>query len=69
MSKVVTPPTAQPASTIKIPHEKIAKRAYEKWCHRGKPNGTHIQDWLEAEAELRNEFIRSGPTASPSSRR
>jgi hypothetical protein len=38
-----------------IPHEKIAMRAYEKWCKRGRPQGTDKQDWVEAEAELRAE--------------
>jgi hypothetical protein len=61
MSKVVTPPTSQPTTTpVKIPHEKIAMRAYEKWCKRGRPQGTHVQDWLEAEAELKAEFTRMG---------
>jgi hypothetical protein len=50
-----------PASTpVKVPHEKIAMRAYEKWCQRGKPQGTDKQDWMEAEAELRAEMMRSG---------
>jgi hypothetical protein len=39
-----------------IPHERIAKRAYEKWCQRGCKDGTHQQDWYEAEAELRAEM-------------
>ena len=44
------------AGTPAIPHEKIAMRAYEKWCQRGCPSGTDQQDWLEAEAELRSEM-------------
>jgi hypothetical protein len=49
-----------PASTpVKVPHEKIAMRAYEKWCQRGRPQGTDKQDWMEAEAELRAEMMRS----------
>jgi hypothetical protein len=67
MSRVVTPPTAQPAMpAMKIPHEKIAMRAYEKWCKRGCPHGGDQQDWMEAEAELRLEYARS---ASSSPRR
>src|SRR5262249_48098486 len=31
-------------------------RAYEKWLSRGRPVGTEMQEWLEAEAELRAEF-------------
>jgi hypothetical protein len=61
MSKVVTPPLAQPTGMpVKIPHEKIAMRAYEKWCKRGRPHGTDHQDWMEAEAELRAEQARLG---------
>jgi hypothetical protein len=44
----------------KVPHEKIAMRAYEKWCLRGRPQGTDKQDWMEAEQELRTEMMRSG---------
>jgi hypothetical protein len=36
-------------------------RAYEKWCQRGRPMGTsQLQDWLEAEAEVRAEQARQG---------
>ncbi len=64
MSRVATPPLS-PAHTptnapVKVPHEKIAMRAYEKWCKRGQPQGTDKQDWIEAEAELRAEMMRSG---------
>jgi hypothetical protein len=47
---------------VKIPHDKIAMRAYEKWVKRGRPHGTDKQDWLEAEAELRAEYSRSAST-------
>jgi len=60
MSRVVTPPQTQPgSSTMKLPQEKIAMRAYEKWCKRGRPHGTDKQDWTEAENELRAELSRS----------
>jgi hypothetical protein len=61
MSRTLTPPQTQPAQPpAKIPHEKIAMRAYEKWIKRGRPMGTPEQDWAEAEAELRAEGSRSG---------
>jgi len=64
MSRTATPPTAQPAAQpVKIPHEKIAMRAYEKWCKRGMNHGSDQQDWMEAEAELRAEYLR-GSSAS-----
>jgi hypothetical protein len=59
MSRVTSPPVPTTSGT-KVPHDRIATRAYEKWCKRGRPNGTDKQDWLEAEAELRNEFNRTG---------
>jgi hypothetical protein len=46
---------------IMIPHEKIAMRAYEKWIKRGRPQGTQMQDWLEAEMELKAEMSRTKP--------
>ena len=39
-----------------IPHDKIAARAYEIWVRKGKPHGLDLQNWAEAEAELRAEF-------------
>ena len=63
MSRVATPPMAQPAKMpAQIPHEKIAMRAYEKWCQRGCPHGTDMKDWMEAEAELRSEYMRTATT-------
>jgi hypothetical protein len=62
MSRIATPPTTQPATPIKIPQEKIAARAYEKWCQKGRPHGTHLQDWFDAERELQAEYARSCST-------
>lgn len=36
----------------------IAKRAYEKYLARGAQHGQDVNDWLEAERELRNEILR-----------
>lgn len=59
MSRTVTPPAAQPAAPpVKLPYDKIAMRAYEKWVKQGQPPGRDVQNWLEAEAELRAEFSR-----------
>ena len=64
MSTVSKAPVSQPtpAPTVKVPHDKIAMRAYEKWCKAGKPHGRHVQDWLDAERELAAEFSK---TATP----
>ena len=59
MSRVATPPTSAPVITpAKMPHEKIAMRAYEKWCKKGCPDGSHHQDWMEAEKELQMEMMK-----------
>jgi hypothetical protein len=63
MSRTVTPPQAQPSQPqqgqVKIPHEKVAMRAYEKWVKRGRPQGNPDHDWYEAEKELIQEFFRN----------
>ena len=65
MSRVVTPATSQPTTPhVQVPREKIAMRAYERWIKKGRPQGTHVQDWLEAEAELKSEIARGGPGMS-----
>lgn len=64
MSRVAKPTVAQPVSSTPIPHDKIAMRAYEKWVKRGRPPGTDMQDWIEAEAELRAEMSRGGHTSA-----
>ena len=60
MSRAATPPPGAWTSQPKVPHDKIAARAYEKWCQRGRPPGTDLQDWLEAERELLTEAARPG---------
>ena len=48
-------PASSPTS-IEIPHDKIAARAAEIWDRKGRPHGQDVQNWMEAEAELRAEF-------------
>jgi hypothetical protein len=45
---------------MQVPREKIAMRAYEKWCKRGRQHGSDRQDWIEAEKELVTEMGRTG---------
>ena len=42
-------------------NEAIARRAYLKWKARGCPSDTHLQDWLEAEAELKADVRHGTP--------
>lgn len=73
MSRMTTPQTAQPshqqAQQFKVPHDKIAMRAYEKWVKKGRPHGTNEQDWLEAETELKAEIARGASNPSHSNQR
>lgn len=63
MARVATPtPTQSMPAPSAVAHEKIAQRAYERWLKRGRPHGTDMVDWLEAEKELRAEMSR---TAGP----
>jgi hypothetical protein len=63
-NRTTAPSTPAPAATKPdadgaLCHEKVAMRAYEKWCKRGRPCGTEMQDWLEAESELRAEMAKT----------
>lgn len=64
MSRITTPPMAQPAgASVQVPPEKVALRAYQKWLQRGCTHGRDVQDWVEAEAELRAGMLRQGTTS------
>ena len=39
--------------------ERIRQRAYEIYETRGREDGRELEHWLEAEAEIRNERVRS----------
>jgi hypothetical protein len=47
-------------------HEDIARRANEIWRARGGAPGSEVEDWLQAEKELREEAgRRAGTRAAP----
>ena len=58
----MTTPTAStatmnnPTFCVTPSQQQIAQRAYERWIKRGRPHGSHMQDWFEAEAELKREI-------------
>jgi hypothetical protein len=54
-----TSPNQQPASTSHVAHDRIAQRAYEKWIKRGRPVGDGVQDWVDAETELKAEHAKN----------
>jgi len=49
-------PAGSSSTGVATSHETIARRAYFQWQARGCPCGTDLQDWLEAEAELKVEL-------------
>jgi hypothetical protein len=48
-----SPPAAAPSIDGTALQDKIARLAYDKWCQRGCPHGSDMEDWLAAEQELR----------------
>ncbi len=59
-----TAPAAPAPEVIDIPRDKIAARAAEIWDRKGRPHGQDVQNWMEAEAELRAEFA-ANPDPEP----
>ena len=49
------PVQTQPESPYDDVHTRIAKRAYELYAKRGYRYGHALEDWLEAEQEIRLE--------------
>ncbi len=60
--------TAEPAATVGI-EEPIRRRAYELYQARGGKAGDALQDWLQAEAEIRRRAARTNVIAFPSARK
>ena len=40
------------SATAGLSRERIAARAYELWEARGRPEGSDLEDWFEAERQL-----------------
>ena len=59
--------TTQPsgASTMAVPMEKVAMRAYDKWRQGGCQHGADQTNWYEAEAEIRREMMAAPKQATP----
>jgi hypothetical protein len=67
MSRMGASSSAPPVGSTKQLQEKIAQRAYEKWVQRGRPHGDGVQDWLDAEKEVKQEL--DGTPSTPTSHR
>jgi hypothetical protein len=42
-----------------VSEEQIARRAYELYCARGREDGHDLDDWFEAERDLRRDVTSS----------
>ena len=60
---MATAPQAGAAPQTSVPQEKIAMLAYQKWLKGGCKNGEDKKHWLEAEAELKAEMMKTGSRA------
>jgi hypothetical protein len=43
------------AAQTAVAEDQIARRAYELYCARGREDGHDLDDWLQAECDLRGE--------------
>ena len=53
-------PQAGAATQTSLPQDKIAMLAYQKWLKGGCKHGNVKKDWMDAEAELKLEMMKSG---------
>jgi len=54
--------TKKTLASSKVPHdvlEQIARRAYELYLWRGREDGHDLDDWLQAEAEIKGEAAKA----------
>ena len=51
-----SPPSAASSATVKelALYERIAQRAYELYEQRGRQGGSALEDWIQAEREIRS---------------
>ncbi len=47
--------TSADARPERLSESEIASRAYQRWQHRGRPDGSAEEDWLEAEREVESQ--------------
>ena len=53
--------------TTELTWERVAARAHELYVSRGRADGHEVEDWLQAESELRSEMVSAstGDTLRP----
>ena len=53
------PKSKVPRAMVEITHDAITQLAHTIWERKGRPQGQDVQDWLEAEAELKTTLMTS----------
>ena len=53
LQKIPTTDESQPNRSVLVPEGLIAQRAYALYLARGREDGHDVEDWLQAERELR----------------
>lgn len=51
----------KPSTSSVVSEDEIARRARHLWDERGRPSGSDVQIWLEAERQLRQERTLTPP--------
>lgn len=49
-----------PAAMVEITHQEITRLAHQIWERKGRPEGQELQNWLQAEAELKAGLSAAG---------
>jgi len=62
-SRAKEPPIKTPTIESLSLEERIRRRAYELYVQRGDQSGSELDDWLQAEEEIRS--ARSKPSTKP----
>jgi hypothetical protein len=57
-----------PSQTLSL-EEQIRRRAYELFVQRGNESGSEVDDWLQAEQEVRQAQEQTRPRKRPSAAR
>ena len=66
-SRPVRPAVKQTAKepATELPHGEIQRLAYNYWLERGCTPGDPTADWLRAEAEVRQRYLRNTASTRP----
>ena len=57
--KAAKPAQADLQTETSISEAEIARRAFEVYCARGGQHGRDLEDWLQAERELRTQVTQT----------